>query len=444
MRRKKIKYLKIFVLINIFLLLFNIISYFFLTGPGVFRTKADSITMTLQARYDAPQCSDGIDNDGDGYVDYPDDPGCSSAADDDESDHPTPTPPPSPTTPTAPSQGNYNPPSQLPIREQELPVWLNINTINDQYLSDLTIPYQFTGQILTFKGQTNVNDAVIFIQLNDQPQIIYTTWANYNGYWEWTTPYSLNLSGYEIYIWAINPASPEITAEIRLEFQIVEQLVPPPPIPPATTTPPIVPPITPPIEPPTQPPTIIIYPKIVPKEIYRTAKEYYNLSIKILNKDKQIFPKDKIAVQTDLIKLKPKEAQELEITYLIKDSQGKIILEEKRHLTLPEATRFTQYFDTYFNIKPGKYFIEARIERDNKIFIANDYFIVNEKPIVFSSYELTITQQKLAKALIVSGFTLLIILIIFALLLINEYLKSFKEKHISEKDLTKDDYLDLE
>ncbi len=33
------------------------------------------------------QCSDGIDNDGDGRVDYPDDPGCYSAADDDEANN---------------------------------------------------------------------------------------------------------------------------------------------------------------------------------------------------------------------------------------------------------------------------------------------------------------------------------------------------------------------
>jgi len=32
-----------------------------------------------------PQCSDGIDNDGDGLIDYPQDPGCQSPQDDDES-----------------------------------------------------------------------------------------------------------------------------------------------------------------------------------------------------------------------------------------------------------------------------------------------------------------------------------------------------------------------
>lgn len=34
------------------------------------------------------QCDDGVDNDGDGWVDFPDDPGCDDAADDDESNEP--------------------------------------------------------------------------------------------------------------------------------------------------------------------------------------------------------------------------------------------------------------------------------------------------------------------------------------------------------------------
>jgi hypothetical protein len=38
----------------------------------------------------APQCSDGIDNDADGLTDYPDDPGCTGAGDNDETDSPPP------------------------------------------------------------------------------------------------------------------------------------------------------------------------------------------------------------------------------------------------------------------------------------------------------------------------------------------------------------------
>jgi hypothetical protein len=37
-----------------------------------------------------PQCSDGIDNDGDTLTDFPSDPGCLSAIDNDETDPPAP------------------------------------------------------------------------------------------------------------------------------------------------------------------------------------------------------------------------------------------------------------------------------------------------------------------------------------------------------------------
>ena len=37
------------------------------------------------------QCEDGVDNDGDGFVDFPNDPGCDSASDNDETTPPPPT-----------------------------------------------------------------------------------------------------------------------------------------------------------------------------------------------------------------------------------------------------------------------------------------------------------------------------------------------------------------
>jgi uncharacterized protein YkwD len=48
----------------------------------------------------APACSNGKDDDGDGRIDYPADPGCTSAADTDEFNSTTPPPPPPPPPPT--------------------------------------------------------------------------------------------------------------------------------------------------------------------------------------------------------------------------------------------------------------------------------------------------------------------------------------------------------
>jgi hypothetical protein len=48
-----------------------------------------------------PACSNGKDDDGDGKLDYPADPGCTSTTDTDETDAPAPPPPPPTTTKTA-------------------------------------------------------------------------------------------------------------------------------------------------------------------------------------------------------------------------------------------------------------------------------------------------------------------------------------------------------
>jgi hypothetical protein len=50
--------------------------------------EVHGINLSVNVSGPAPACSDDVDNDGDGKIDYPDDPGCSSASDDDETDPP--------------------------------------------------------------------------------------------------------------------------------------------------------------------------------------------------------------------------------------------------------------------------------------------------------------------------------------------------------------------
>ncbi len=57
--------------------------------PGC-ASAADTTEATSPPPTASPQCSDGVDNDGDGKVDYPNDPGCTSRADEDEVDPPVP------------------------------------------------------------------------------------------------------------------------------------------------------------------------------------------------------------------------------------------------------------------------------------------------------------------------------------------------------------------
>lgn len=57
----------------------------------------------------SPQCSDGVDNDGDGRVDFPADPGCSSASDDSESPDPSSVPPAAAAPTSPPGKASFTP-----------------------------------------------------------------------------------------------------------------------------------------------------------------------------------------------------------------------------------------------------------------------------------------------------------------------------------------------
>lgn len=63
-----------------------ILAIFFIV-PINLSVDAAELTVTVVSS-SLPQCSDGLDNDGDGKIDFPDDPGCSDASDNNETDTP--------------------------------------------------------------------------------------------------------------------------------------------------------------------------------------------------------------------------------------------------------------------------------------------------------------------------------------------------------------------
>jgi len=409
---------------------------------------ASDFAMTMIAHYNAPQCSDGIDNDGDGLIDYPADPGCSSPDDDDETD----VPPIQPEQPTIPSQGNYNPPTQLPPEEQELPVWITINSVNNQYLTDLTIPYQFTDRILTFKGQTNANDAVIFIQLNDNPNITFTTNVfNEDGYFQWTTPYVLALGDYTLEVLALNPADPTITATVSVYFQIVEQILPPTPLPPPEEEIPPAPEII--LPPPTEiiPPLpgVVIppaYPKPKPGVIVPGPKgemDFYSLNIKVLNKNKSLYPKDKLRTEIEAHYFGGKEIQTINLKLIVLDENQQIIMETEQLVALIDKIIFNKNFLTSFTIKPGRYTILVEFTKDGKTIQSSDSFYVLPppllKPYLWGGWTLEYGPDFIILTIILSG-----LFILFLLILYKEKRKTEEEKKITIEELVQNNYLDIE
>ncbi len=64
-----------------FLAVPHLLAAFLFVPPALAETATTTVSITPPA-----QCADGIDNDGDGLIDYPSDPGCSGPGDDDETD----------------------------------------------------------------------------------------------------------------------------------------------------------------------------------------------------------------------------------------------------------------------------------------------------------------------------------------------------------------------
>lgn len=111
-----------------------------------------SIVITIPVLPPAPpQCSDGIDNDSDGLIDFPSDPGCFDAFDTDEKNAPTPPPPAPPTSPSpnpAPLSGGGGGGGGTPIR-------LGINNEKVERISTSTA-------LVTFETNLQANSQVLY------------------------------------------------------------------------------------------------------------------------------------------------------------------------------------------------------------------------------------------------------------------------------------------
>jgi len=373
--------------------------------------------------------------------------------------------PETPTQPT-PSQGNYNPPSQPPLPEQPFPVWVNITQINNQYLSNLLLPYQFTDRILTFRGQTNVLDAVLFLNVLDNPNITYTTNIyNQEGFWQLTIPYTLPVGEHTINVVALNPHDPTITSQTSLTFEIVDQILPPvqpeapqPPIPPPAPVPPPLP------ETPTLPPTLGPEAQPTPGEIIPTRPlpgqvaivpqpgivildeegqpEIFSLNIKVLNKNKLIFPKGRLETEVELYYFGKKTWQIMDLRFLVLDSKQQIIMDSKQEVAFRDHLVFSKNFLTSFTITPGRYTIVIELTKNNHLIQANDFFLVSALPL-FKPSALGLGEINFTGNLFLMVSLSFISINFFILLYLESLRKRKNNRKIKTNDLINSHYINL-
>ena len=338
--------------------------------------------------------------------------------------------------------------------EENLPAYIKIFKIDNLEIEKISGPIRITNSQPTFSGQTNIRNAILFIELPSLGQKIFTTYANENGFWDWQSPLLLGQGWQTINMTAISPADPRVRAGAFLSFEIISEkeaagpvkppaeqkptlpptgeITPPapgrpgqPPIPgpTATTTPPVVPGQPPFIEP--QPPTPPIEER-VPKLI--------SLHLQVLNKDKKIYPKEKVLTKTEIFNLSP-EPLHLDLKYEVISPQNEIVSTSHNEVDLITALTVGKDYQTSLMIKAGIYIVRVETEVDGVIFQSQDKFEVIEKPLVKLPGEMIITKRQAAEGVLAISLILLVLLIYFLLLLRREYKKVLLLPPVDEKNL---------
>lgn len=334
------------------------------------------------------------------------------------------------------------------------PPYLKILKIDNLEINNVSGPVRITNSLPNFSGQTNIRNAILFIELPSLGQRIFTTYANENGFWDWQSPLLLGQGRQTINITAISPADPRVRAGAFLSFEIISEkgvlapikppagqkptspptgeITPPAPGLPgqpsipgqtATTTPPVVP---------GQPPIIEPQPPIPPIE--ERVPKLISLHLQVLNKDKKIYPKEKVLTKTEILNLGEEPLQFL-LKYDVVSPQGKIINTSQHDIDLETALTVGKDYQTSFTIKTGLYTIRVETEVEGVIFQSQDKFEVIEKPLVKLPGEVIITERQAAEGVLAISLILLVLLIYFLLLLRREYKKVLLLPLIDEKNL---------
>lgn len=344
------------------------------------------------------------------------------------------------------------------------PPYLKILKIDNLEINNVSGPVRITNSLPNFSGQTNIRNAILFIELPSLGPRIFTTYANENGFWDWQSPLLLGQGWQTINITAISPADPRVRAGAFLSFEIISEKEAAKPLKPPAGQKPILPPtgeITPPVSgPPGQPSTpgqtATTTPPVVPGQpqvpgqppqppvtepkkpplppIEERVKKLISLNLQVLNKDKKIYPKEKVLTKTEILNLSP-EPLHLDLKYEVISPQNEIVSTSNNEVDLITALTVGKDYRTSFIIKTGLYTVRVETEVEGVIFQSQDKFEVIEKPLVKLPGEVIITERQAAEGVLAISLILLILLIYFLLLLRREYKKVLLLPPIDEKNL---------
>lgn len=439
-KHQRCRRLKIINLAISFLVIINLSGYFFFCGPDISVSRAAGIGFSLRI------IGDEI----------------------------TPVPEVVVTPTIIPGGGILNPENIkidiLTPGEDNLSPYIKILKIDEKSLDELSGLPQIINNQPTFSGKTNIKNAILFIELGSLGGKIFTTYATNQGLWSWQTPVLLGQGNQTINITAFSPADTKIRASFFLSFEIIsgEKLIPPylpsqpqpvPPLPiqppeiipgpseiptptqPTTTTPPIIPGQS---QPPAGQPSAPAQPQLTtppgqppqPPPLEERIKNFISLNLQVLNKDKKIYPREKISTKTEILNLS-KIPQRINLKYEVISPQGEVINTSYIGVDLVNNPSVLKDYQTSFMIKTGLYTIRVETELDGIIFQSQDQFEIIEKPVVALPGGVVVNARQASEGLLAVSLILLIMLIYFLILLREEYKRSLSLPPINERDFWK-------
>ena len=462
--------LQALVILNIFLLVVNLISYIFVTDPGILRGRAAEVSFNMRIcpavgscveatyyRFQNNECtavslipSEVTAND---YTTLAE---CET--------HivaPTPTPTPTPTAVSTAVPG-YAPPGLVaaPYKEEDIfksteegfsPFIKIIQISGEEVIQG--VPTQIYNREPEFVGVTNLKSATIFLQYDYEPKKVYLAFANSDGVFIFYMPQYLDIGSHSLFLSAVSPYNPYFRAETLFTFEILPikpSLAPtitPSPSPHEIPTPTIAP-----------VPSVSLYPLPKSKDIAnldvlepRSNKKFpaykpiaitdqtYSIYVGITEDSKQIYPGEAVRFNTRISRLSPSAASEdiIPVHYFITDPNGKIIFDRTEQLLIRSSINTLSQLSTSFSAMKGKYELYAEIPSEGLTYISTDTFaIVEPQYAVFPG--LTISQSAVGRVLLRMIWAFSLILLLFLSLLYGEYKKCKLAPKISEKDLYKD------
>lgn len=280
-------------------------------------------------------------------------------------------------------------------------------------------------------GTTNIPNAVVDIFISGSQMITATIQADLNGYWNWKPPMDLLTGEYSFFVSATDQNDPLRTVSAKI-FVIIEKKgeqkhednakknTPISSLPPVIITP-------------SKPsiPTSPIIPVETPKQ------DLFDFSL--LLGQKEVLQGKNLDVILKIKNISEQYANaDAKITYLVYDEKLKEISSFSQNEKIFQGAEFKQQIPISKFLAKGKYYLEAQISLNKKIFTQRKSFQVLELPILNLGGGFVLTYPRLLSMMGTASILLLLLVLLWLFLFSREYwLYLHSLRHITERNLEK-------